>query len=213
MLIAYKISQFNRERKFKIFNELLKPNSNTKILDVGFTEEEYSKTDNFLEKNYPYPHKIVALGVNTPIQFTKRYSKVKAIKYDGERFPFKDKSFDICWSNAVIEHVGDRKKQLYFLKELKRVAKKVFLTTPNKYFPIEVHTRIPLLHYLPKNIFNKFLSLIGKKWATGNYMNLLSAKEIQGLLNNAGIAHFKIIPNKLLFFTLDFLIYFEEDEL
>ncbi len=212
MSIAYKVSAFNRKRKWRLFNDLLKPTSNTTILDVGFSEEEYSDTDNFLEKNYQYPENLTALGIDAPAKFIKKYPKVKVFQYDGETFPFKDRSFDICWSNAVIEHVGDRAKQINFLKEIKRVAKNGFITTPNKNFPVEVHTRTPLLHFLPKNLFDKYLCLVGKKWATGTYMNLLSLKDIKTLLQDSGINNYKIIQNKLLFFfTLDFVIYFKED--
>ncbi|HPI67367.1 MAG TPA: class I SAM-dependent methyltransferase [bacterium] len=210
MSIAYKISALNREKKWRLFNKLLNPAPTTTILDVGFSENEYSKTDNFLEKNYPYPHNITALGIDTPKKFLERYPRVKALKYDGKKFPFDNKEFDICWSNAVIEHVGDTDAQIFFLKEIQRVAKRSFITTPNKYFPIEVHTHTPLLHFLPKRIFDKYLSLIGKRWATGNYMNLLALKELKTMLHHAGISTYKIIRNKFLFFTLDFIIYIKD---
>lgn len=98
-----------------------------------------------------------------------------------------------------------------FLKEIKRVANRAFVTTPNKFFPIEVHTCVPLLHFLPKKLFDKYLLFIGQKWATGNYMNLLSLKDIGIFLKESGISRYKIIKNKLLFFTLDFIIYFNDD--
>ena len=126
--------------------------------------------------------------------------------YDGKRFPFTDKTFDICWSNAVIEHVGSFEDQLYFLKEMNRVSNHVFFTTPNRFFPIEVHTRTPLLHIVSKTIFEKYLKLIGKNWATGNYMNLLSKKQLVTLLEKANITNYKIIRNKILCFTLDFVV-------
>jgi hypothetical protein len=209
--IAYKISAFNRKRKFKIFYELLKPNPRTTILDVGFSEEEYSTTDNFLEKNYPYPQNITALGIDRPVKFLERYPQVRAVKYDGKKFPFNNQEFDICWSNAVIEHVGSRDDQIFFLKEIKRVSKRAFITSPNKNFPIEIHTRTPLLHLLPKKIFDRYLWLVGKTWATGNFMNLLSLKELKTILHYAKITKYKIVKNKLLFFTLDFIIYLEND--
>ena len=208
MSIAYKISAVNRRRKWKIFLETIKPTLKLRILDVGFTENEYSETDNFLEKNYPYPQNITALGIDTPKKFRERYPQVKAVKYDGNKFPFDDRTFDVCWSNAVLEHVGNRDKQTMFLKEIKRVAKVAFITTPNKYFPVEVHTRTPLLHFLSKKLFDKYLSLIGKTWAAGNYMNLLSYKDIRKLLKEAGINNYDIIKNRLLF-TLDFVIIFD----
>lgn len=204
--IARKISANNRKRKYRYFLELLKPLPQDTILDVGFSDKEYSNTDNYLEKNYNYKNKITALGIDEPKEFLVKYPDVQALKYVGKIFPFKDKEFDIGWSNAVIEHVGNYSDQLLFIKELNRTCKKVFFTTPNKYFPIEIHTRVPLLHYLPKNIFDKILILIGKKWAAGNYMNLLSLGETKKLLSASGILNYRIIKNHFLFFTIDFII-------
>ncbi|MBI2471497.1 MAG: methyltransferase domain-containing protein [Planctomycetes bacterium] len=208
MSLAHKISACNRNRKWDIFFKEISPNPELRVLDVGFSENEYSSTDNYIEKYYPYPEMLTALGVNTPKMFKERYPKVKVIQYNGTVFPFGDKEFDVCWSNAVIEHVGNFDKQIIFLSEAKRIASKVFLTTPNKFFPIEVHTRTPLLHYLPKGIFDNYLKLIGKSWAAGNYMNLLSINDIKSLLMKTGINNYKIIANKLLGFTMDFIIIF-----
>jgi hypothetical protein len=33
--------------------------------------------------------------------------------------------------------------------ELCRVAARVFVTTPNRFFPLEVHTLLPFAHWLP----------------------------------------------------------------
>ncbi|MFA5184668.1 MAG: methyltransferase domain-containing protein [Patescibacteria group bacterium] len=206
MSLAYKISAFNRRRKYQRFLEVLKPRADTTILDVGFTEEEYSASDNFLEKNYPWPENITALGLNQPQQFLKRYPRVKAVIYDGKKFPFPDESFDIVWSNAVLEHVGSRAEQIFFLQEIKRVGRQAFLTTPNRNFPLEIHTRTPLLHFLPKKIFDAYLRLIGKGWATGNYMNLLSLKSLEESLKKAGINNYQIIKNRLGGFILDLVV-------
>jgi hypothetical protein len=204
--IAYKISGFNRQRKFRIFFEHINPSVSDSILDVGFSDMEYSATDNFLEKNYPHRKNITALGIEDPVQFPERYPEVKAIKYDGSIFPFRDKQFDIGWSNAVVEHVGNHNAQVLFVSELNRTCKKVFFTTPNKYFPVEVHSRIPLLHFLPKKIFDKILVMSGKAWAAGNYMNLLSKKQVKKILADAQVSNYEIIENKFLLFTLDFVI-------
>ena len=53
------------------------------------------------------------------------------------------------FSNAVIEHVGGRAEQRRFVDESLRVAPRAFVTTPNRWFPVEVHTRLPLVHWLP----------------------------------------------------------------
>ena len=130
--------------------------------------------------------------------------------YDGKIFPFEDKCFDVCWSNAVIEHVGDYDRQLLFLNEIKRVAKNAYITTPNRFFPIEVHTRTPFLHYLPKPVFDQYLNVVGKGWAAGDYMYIRSYSEIQKLLADAGIKNFIVKRNRLMFWTIDFVIMFGE---
>jgi len=206
MSIADKISQYNRQRKWRTFTEIIRPSPDLKVLDVGYCNQETVETDNFIEKHYPYPRMLTALGTEAPTIFRDRYPEVNCIQYDGTTFPFRDGSFDVCWSNAVIEHVGDRAAQLRFLREISRVARLAFITTPNKFFPIEVHTRTPLLHLLPKPVFESYLRRIGKAWATGEYMNLLSLSELKQLLHQAGINDFRILKNKLLGFTLDFVV-------
>lgn len=210
MSIAHKVSKLNRERKWILFKKYFPTNEKTTILDVGFNNKEYNPSANYIEKHHPYLENITALGIVDPKPFSERYPKVRAVQYDGSIFPFKDKEFDICWSNAVMEHVGNRDRQLLFLKEMNRTAKSVYFTTPNKYFPIEVHTKTPLLHYLPRNVFYKYLTLAGKKQFTGDYMNLLSYSDIKGLLKDAGITKYTIIRNKLLLFTLDFVVILNE---
>jgi len=206
MSFAYRVSKFNRNRKWKLFLERFDPQPDTTVLDVGFSDVELSETDNFIEKFYPFPAMLTALGLGPAPNFGTRYPQVKCVMYDGAEFPFDDKCFDVCWSNAVVEHVGDRNAQRNFLKEIARVSRQAFITTPNRYFPIEVHTRTPLLHLLPKPVFEGYLNLIGKGWATGDYMNLLSLGEIKALLKEANIAEFEIIKNKILGFSLDFVI-------
>jgi SAM-dependent methyltransferase len=208
MSFGNKISAYNRRRKWRIFLEKIKPSSKTVILDVGFSEEEYRITDNYLEKHYLYPHNITALGIDVPKKFIERYPQVQAVQYDGRKFPFKDQEFNVCWSNAVIEHVGNKDEQILFLKEIKRVAKVAFITTPNKHFPFEVHTGAPLIHILFPKIFDKYASLIGRQWATSDHMTLLSLGDIQNLLASAEIYQYSIIQNKLLLFTLDYVILF-----
>ncbi|MEB3181395.1 MAG: methyltransferase domain-containing protein [Nostocaceae cyanobacterium] len=208
MLVAYKISAWNRQRKFNCFIDNFQPTAKHTILDVGFQDKDYTGTENFLETNYLYLEQITALSLDKPKESLARYPQLKIVTYDGKIFPFPDQSFDICWSNAVLEHVGSEEQQVLFLKEIKRVAKAAMITTPNKYFPIEVHTLTPLLHFFPKKIFDNYLSFVGKKWATGDYMNLLSLRDLQRLLHQAGIDKYKIVKNRFSFFTMDFVIIF-----
>jgi SAM-dependent methyltransferase len=209
---AHYISGRNREKKLQIFLKYINPSEFDTILDVGYSnKEEENPSSNYLEKKYKYKNKITALGIEDTNEFNFRYPEVRTIRYAGGVFPFKNKEFDIGWSNAVIEHVGNSESQILFLKEMIRTCKRVFLTTPNKLFPIEVHTRIPLLHFLPKKFFDEILKFVGKSWATGSYMNLLTCREIKVILKKININNYKILRNHISpFFTLDFIIIIEE---
>ena len=200
------ISDYNRFRKFSFFLEYFKPAATTTVLDVGPSEAEYLKHANILEKKYPYPERITALSIEDLSAFSRRYPKTKAVTYDGTAFPFKDREFDICWCSAVIEHVGSRDKQAQFLAEISRVAKSAFITTPNRYSPIEIHTRICFLHYLPKKIFDRILILLAEAWASGDYMHLMSYRDAVKLCKQCGIDEFKVIRNKIFGITGDFMI-------
>jgi len=206
MSLADKISNFNRARKYNYFLEMLKPLPTDSLLDVGFNDVEHSEFDNYLEQFYPYQSQITALGIIGNDHFSKKYPKVKVVLYDGKIFPFADKSFDIGWSNAVIEHVGDRDAQLLFLKEMLRTCKRLYFTTPNRYFPIELHTRIPLLHWLPKPVFYSILKITSKKWAAGDYMNLLSICQIKSLLKRADVTNYVIKKNRFCGFVMDYCV-------
>jgi len=206
MSIAYKVSARNRGRKWRIFMEEFKPRADTKVLDVGFAENEYAEMHNYIERHYPYPQNLTALGVELPTTFQERYPSVAAVYYEGDIFPFEDNVFDICWSNAVVEHVGDRGKQVAFLREIDRVSECAYITTPNRWFPIEVHTLTPLLHYLPKSMFDRYLSLVKKNWAVGGYMHLLSLSELESVLKDAGISEYKVFKNRFLGFVMDYAV-------
>jgi SAM-dependent methyltransferase len=127
------------------------PDPSRKILDIGFAEKEYSPVDNFIEKTYPYPNMLTALGIESTKSFRKRYPKVKAVQYNGDVFPFANKEFDICWSNAVIEHVGDEDKQITFIKKIMRVGRHALYYYAQQVFPDRTPHANSLASLFPEN--------------------------------------------------------------
>jgi SAM-dependent methyltransferase len=205
MTVAQRVSAYNRERKWRLFVSHLHPIESTTILDVGFSDREYSPVDNYLEKRYPWPARITALGIDTPVEFPVRYPEVSVVQYSGGRMPFDDGAFDVAWSNAVLEHVGRHDAQVSFVRELMRVSGAIFLTTPNRFFPIETHTRLPLVHWCPARVFDAAARAAGKGWAAGGYMNLLGKSALRNVLSDAG-ADGQVICNRVGPFTLDFVV-------
>ncbi len=90
-----------------------------------------------------------------------------------------DGEFDIVFSNAVIEHVGDRERQRLFVAEALRVGRRVFITTPNRGFPVELHTRLPFVHWLPDGLSHRAYDATGKGFAKD--VHLLSKGSLESL--------------------------------
>ena len=81
------------------------------------------------------------------------YDKINFIKGDARDLgQVDDKSYDIAFSNSVIEHVGGWSDMLRMANEVRRVAHHYAVQTPYFWFPIEPHMRSPLMHWLPESI-------------------------------------------------------------
>jgi ubiquinone/menaquinone biosynthesis C-methylase UbiE len=126
--------------------------------------------------------------------------------------PFENNTFDLVFSSAVIEHVGSNINQSKFISECYRVAKKyIFITTPNRYYPIELHTAIPLIHWLPKNIHRKILKIIGKDFfAEEANLNLMAKNDLKKICNENGIKKYKILTAYFLGFPSNLLLMIEK---
>ena len=85
-----------------------------------------------------------------------------------------------------------------------RVAQRGMITTTNKYFPVEIHTRILFIHWFSKRIFDGFLKVIGKDWAAGDYMYLLGLRDINKLVENMNIKKCVLLKNRFLGVTATF---------
>jgi hypothetical protein len=150
--VASRVSMRSRRRKLDLLLELLQPGPETTVIDVGVTDAPFGRgsSDNFFEALYPWPDRITAVGHTELDRFTAAFPKVRAVRADGRDLPFSDGEFDLGFSNAVVEHIdGGRSGQQRFVHELCRVSTSVFVTTPNRWFPLEVHTLLPFVHWLP----------------------------------------------------------------
>ena len=175
MKLADRISLRSRRRKFALFMETIAPTAETTVLDVGVDDVGFGaaagcETLNFFEELYPWPDRITALGLNEGEHFRASYPEVRYVQGDAHALPFEAGSFDVVFSNAVIEHVGDNAQQRRFVAESLRVASRAFITTPNRWFPVEVHTRLPLVHWLPDSVAHRAYDLARKPWAKENHL-------------------------------------------
>lgn len=179
------ITHFNiagRKKFYRAFLDAMAPTAETTILDVGVTPDQTAADSNFFEKWYPHPERITATSIENASHLEETHPGLTFVRTSGDSLPFEDGQFDIAFSTAVIEHVGDREHQRRFLAELLRVSKRFFLTTPNRWYPVELHTYVPFLHWLPQHHHQRALVRLGKEdWATTENLNLLDRKELLAL--------------------------------
>ena len=161
--VASRVSMRSRERKLQLFLELLRPGPDASVLDVGVTDAAFGggSTDNFFEALYPWPGRVTAVGHTSLERFAAAFPQVTVVRADGRDLPFGDRAFELGFSNAVVEHVGGREEQRRFVHELCRVAQRVFVTTPNRFFPLEVHSLVPFAHWLPRPARDRVLRARG----------------------------------------------------
>lgn len=176
-----------RKKMYKKFEQTMSPKNSDEVLDLGVTSDDVLKDSNFFEKMYPYKNRITVASIENCEFLVKKYGLKEFVQNKAkESLPFADGQFDILFCSAVLEHVGTREDQKFFLEECMRVSKRIFLTTPNRYFPIEMHTFLPFLHWLPWNVFQTIVPKIrrgGAFWADINNLNLVSGGDIERMFD------------------------------
>jgi hypothetical protein len=166
--MAARASLWNRRRKLALFLETMRPGPETRVVDVGVgdtgfgTEPGVASSHNFFEALYPWPERITAVSDVPLPNFAREFPTVRCVTASGTELPFEDDAFDLAFSNAVVEHVGSREEQRRFVGELCRVAPRVFVSTPNRWFPLETHTLVPFIHWLPRAAADRAFDALGR---------------------------------------------------
>jgi Methyltransferase domain len=173
----------SREEKFRLFVKLLKPTPSMRILNVGASGPNCAFAEQF-ESLYEHPNQVTGGGISLPEVQDYRHSfpGVKTLVFNGCALPFRDKSFDVVYSNVVIEHLADHHAQQRFAAEAIRVG---IGSTPNLYYPVEPHYHLPLVQFLPQRWQRSLVKGLGRT-PYGN-LNLLTKQQLQQLLPDGGV--------------------------
>jgi len=205
------ISNYFRKRRFGFFTNFMiqasPKNGPLRILDIGGTQQYWLNMGMVLTPQTEivllnlYINEVTEPGFSSIVGDASNLSGIN------------DQSFDIVFSNSVIEHLYTKAQQEKMAKEVARVGKSYFIQTPNRYFPIEPHWLFPLFQFLPFSV-QVFLT---QHFTLGNIkktkskeaainlvkeVRLLTIKEFQFFFKDANI-----YKEKILGFTKSFTAY------
>jgi ubiquinone/menaquinone biosynthesis C-methylase UbiE len=175
-----------RRQKLKTFHELAgKSTQICSLLDVGGglgIAGEFSELYRSFES-------VTVINLRVPQdRRMQQCGHVRWIAADGCVLPFASYSFDWVFSNAVIEHVGNCQRQESFANEIRRVARKgYFVTTPNKYFPLEPHTFLPFYQFLSPALQRRVVRFSPGYLQEYEEIRLLSANTMRNLFPEAKV--------------------------
>jgi len=145
-----------RRQRFEMFLRLIKPAPTDIMLDIG-------GYPGFWTSNPQPVKRIDSLNIH-PVTWDQAAApehNIQTLVGDGTALTMADGSYDIGFSNSVIEHVSTWENQKKFAAEIRRVAGTIWVQTPAYECPIEPHYMTPFVHYFPRSWQKKFLP-----WAT-----------------------------------------------
>jgi predicted TPR repeat methyltransferase len=198
--------------KFNFFLSKLTPAKGETILDLGGGDGSYMDRFSSSLKDYKIVISDIDEGSLQRARAKGYYTTI--LDASSNKLPYKDKEIDIIFCNSVIEHITIPKDQLWsarsyssgfakdafeiqkkFASEIMLSAKKYYVQTPHRHFPIEAHSWFPVISYLNRKTQLTVLKQLNKFWVkkTQPDWNLLTEKDMKILFPDAEI----IVKKKL----------------
>jgi len=196
-----------RERRASVFRSAFHLDENTKILDLG--SETGSNIHSVLQGTPVKPENTYIADIDIELieEGKNKFGYIPVLISESEKLPFDDYFFDIIYCSSVIEHVTVEKDQVwslysglefkkkaltrqkYFASDIQRVGKQYFVQTPYKHFPVESHSWLPFISWLPRRVLIPVLKFTNLFWVkkTSPDWHLLNKTEMSSLFEGANI--------------------------
>ena len=184
-----------------IINNQIALNNINDILDIGTTNDTENESSNFIIKNLKNVKSFYSISDQLISSTFFKKKLQRSIIENFSEYEIENFKSDLVVSNATIEHVGNYNDQKVMIDNMIKFSKKmVIISTPNRYHPLEFHTKIPFIHWLPKKIHRKILKSLNLSfYSKEKNLNLLSSSDLNSFVKNEEIkSEFKYI--KFLFF-------------
>jgi SAM-dependent methyltransferase len=202
--LVTRYSESRRRARGELFRTLLAPTAQDSILDLG------SEDGRHIAAILPFRDNVTIADIDGEAltRGHARHGFQTALLDEDRRLPFGDGQFDIVFCSSVIEHVTVNKDELsaihsgraftaaswehqrQFADEIRRVGRRYFVQTPNKWFPIESHTWLPLpVVLLPRPLQLRLVGWLNKWWIKPTQVdwNLLTGSAMAELFPDATI--------------------------
>ena len=214
----YSISHFNffdkiifkkRTEILSIIKSMIDLKMVSSCLDIGTTNDFDKKSSNLIIKNLREITILKSISNQKIDESFFNISLTKSITNDFTNIEIDKMSSDLVISSATIEHVGNEKNQIKMIENIIKLSKKYFvITTPNKLYPIDFHTKIPFIHWLPKKVHRFLLKIIGLNYLSKEEnLNLLSKSDLEKMMKNFNdLVDFKIQTINLFNFVSNFVV-------
>lgn len=161
-----------RKKRFAQFVSRIQPQPHERVLDIGGYPSTWEGQQHLVaEIHIANVHEITppADPGNVHLQIA-----------DGCALPFADHSFDIVFSNSVIEHVGDFERQQAFAREVSRVGGRLWVQTPAREFWIEPHFMTPFIHWLPPGWQHR----LARNFTVWGWLTRPDARQVADFIND-----------------------------
>ena len=169
-----------RRKRFDLFLHVIDPSSSDVLLDVGGLP--------YFWTSYPQPVvRIDTLNLHD-VPWSHQDApnhEIKTLVGDGCALSMASQTYDIGFSNSVIEHVGSWERQQHFASEIRRVAKALWVQTPAYECPIEPHYLTPFIHYFSPSLQKRLL----RRWTVWGLLTHPNRKQIDFMVDTTRLLH------------------------
>lgn len=180
-----------RARRFRQFEALVASLPRPlRILDVGGTNQFWEN------RGWTGRADVQIFSLNLLAE-EQRHENITPLAGDAtDLAQFADGSFEVAFSNSVIEHLFTFEQQRRMASEIQRVSKSFWVQTPNYWFPMEPHFHVPGWQWMPLSLRVAMI----RRWRCGwrgpcpdsarardlvQEVRLMTGRELQSLFPNA----------------------------
>jgi len=182
--VAGRLADRARRRRFERFLQTIRPEPYERLIDIG-CGSSWS-----LAELAPAAH---VTGVDLVYRGGFDAEHHDFVAADACDLPFSAGAFEIAYSNSLIEHIGRDRRRL-FADELRRVADRYWVQTPNRGFPIEPHALLPGVQLLPAELRRLAWKLSPRQIPYEDSLELLGRDELADLFDDGLILEERVGP-------------------